>query len=198
MPLSCCSGSSTSSWTLTGTLPTLSTAISDLARRLALMVRGTISAASSENGAISISPSSTTEPAVSSRDSTRTANGTRPARTFGDFGGAKVIVASASAPGNRLTSFGSAVAHAAASPTTSIKKLSTTWPVLRILIVRLVVSPGWTIGSPAAKNADAPTTAHRTALTAHCKAPPSKSGASTTTRPGGTLCGLWHRAGWGR
>jgi hypothetical protein len=80
--------------------------------------------------ATSIAPSSTMEPAGSSRDAARTPNGTTPAGASCERGGWKVTRATPLSPGYRFSTAGSTVDHAAAWPTTSTLTWSTTDPVL--------------------------------------------------------------------
>src|SRR4029079_14150246 len=89
-------------------------------------------------------PSSTAEPAGSSRDRARSPNGTRPDGVDAARGGANTTFASPSAAGNRLRDGGASGAQPAESPRTSSANSSTTVPVLRTLMATVTVEPGST------------------------------------------------------
>ncbi len=102
-------------------------------------------------------PSSTAEPAGSSRDRARNPNARTPDGVDATRGGAKTALASPSAPGNRLRVAGSQAAQAAASPRTSSANSSTTVPVLRTLTVMETDWPGSTEMAGVTSVTDAPT-----------------------------------------
>src|SRR5262245_40124150 len=114
------------------------------ARAAASTLDGTTSASRSANGATSMAPSSTTEPAGSSCEDTRMPNGDVPAGTSAERGGANRTVIVVSSPGSRFTVAGSAVAHRAGSPTTSIANWSTTPPELRTTTEQVTSCPAST------------------------------------------------------
>src|SRR5207247_6737300 len=127
------------------TLPRLSSARRAWARDRPFAVLGISSADVSLNGPTSTTPSSTRDARASSRDLTRTAKGMARAGTLDDFGGLNLIRATASAPGNRGTTAGSTMAHADASPRTSIVNWSTTVPELRTRTSVTASPPGVTV-----------------------------------------------------
>src|SRR5580704_1464662 len=107
-------------------------------------VRGARSAVTSDIGATARMPSSTTDPAGSSLEATRMANGSRPCGTCEPAGGRTMTRAAAVWPGNRDRTAGSHAAQAAASPITLSANESTTCPVLRTTISEYASPPGTT------------------------------------------------------
>src|SRR5690349_13868683 len=102
-------------------------------------------------------PSSTAEPAGSSRDRARRPNGTTPDGVEAAFGGVNTAWASPSAPGNRLIVAGWQTAQAAASPRTSSANSSTTLPVFRTRTVMVTDWPGSTATAGVTSVTEAPT-----------------------------------------
>jgi hypothetical protein len=125
-------------------LPRLSTARVCLPARRADDVTGTIAAATSVKDARSTTPSCTTEPAGSSLDATRSANGCSPATTSDDLGGANVSSTVTSCCGIRFARSGFTVVHPATSPRTVNTNWSTTGELLRISTWQRAAPPGAT------------------------------------------------------
>ena len=144
--------------TTAGTLPLLSTAIRYLLARLPRVrfVRGDSSAVTTGTPAMCSMASSTTEPAGSSFDTTRTANATGPSGRSGVTGGRTVIRTVPVWPGNNDSAAGSHTVHGAAGPSGVKVNESTTPPVLRTDASNVASPPGVTNNWPGVSVASAP------------------------------------------
>ena len=138
-------------------LPRLSIARSWVPVREPREVRGASSANGSRNDPTLIVPSSTADPAGSSRERARMPYGTTPAGVEAARGGRKTSLAVASAPGKREMTAGSAAAQAAESPMTSSVNSSTTLPVFRTRTSAVASCPGSTARAGVTSVTDAPT-----------------------------------------
>ena len=139
------------------TLPRLSTARSWLPERLPREVRGTSSANGSMNAPTWTVPSSTDDPAGSSRETAWSPNGIGPAGTLALRGGRKTIRPVSSTPGNSEIVGGTTAAQPAESPRIPSVNSSTTAPVLRSRNSRVASEPGSTATTGAVSVTDAPT-----------------------------------------
>ena len=138
-------------------LPRLSTARSCDPELEPREVRGTSSAYGSRKPPTSTVPSSTADPAGSSRERTRRPKGSEPAGVVAARGGRNTAFAAPSAPGNSDRVGGSTAAHAPASPRTSSVNSSTTLPVFLTLTSMETLWPGSTDTAGVTSVTEAPT-----------------------------------------